>query len=175
MICATIGHVSEPVGQLHEPFQSARARLTETAVLKSAGLESLLKSKNSIGDRNPFKRVSCTRNGHRNTKSSVQLSFRDTILRCSVQLVGNAGALRCIRIRIARARGVLSGGKTKYHREEGETYPERFEKICDAHRGLHGIKLFGSVWLGRMRGLRKYQSRWGTIRLERLSNAEVGR
>jgi hypothetical protein len=28
------------------------------AVLKSAGLESLLKSKNSIGDLNPFNRVS---------------------------------------------------------------------------------------------------------------------
>ena len=32
---------------------------------------------------------------------------------------------------------------------EGEwvTYPERFEKICCAHRGLHGIELFGSVGL----------------------------
>lgn len=38
------------------------------AVLKSAGLESLLKSKNSIGDRNPFKRVSYTKKKHQKSQ-----------------------------------------------------------------------------------------------------------
>jgi len=46
------------------------SRLTETAVLKSAGLESLLKSKNSIGDLNPFKRVSYKQKT--NTKPSAK-------------------------------------------------------------------------------------------------------
>ena len=75
MICATIRwRVATPpsVSDMNRFHVGAGARLTETAVLKSAGLESLLKSKNSIGDRNPLKRVSCNDKGKpdRQPKSS---------------------------------------------------------------------------------------------------------
>jgi hypothetical protein len=96
-------HELEPTGGRNE------AKLTETAVLKSAGLESLLKSKNSIGDLNPLKRVSCKNNNRRNAAPSAKVVVQKSDHSPLPPYITTPDNLRCIVIRTARARGVLVG------------------------------------------------------------------
>ena len=104
-------------------------------MLKSAGLESLLKSKNSIGDRNPLKRVSCTTQNAETPKSSAKIvPFRSGDLSDGLSH-RNTGTLWCARTRITRAREVfVQVGERDLIEwgEDGVTDPERFENFCDA-------------------------------------------